>query len=253
MSGPKILILDIESSPHLSWHFGVWKVDIAPIQNVQPSRTISVAAKWHGQRKKSYVDERDGWDTMIRAIHAMMDRADVVVTYNGDNYDLPRLNRDFQLAGLQAPSPYTSIDLYKVVKKNFGTSFFSNKLGYLAGQLSLTGKLEHGGYFNLWLDMTGDDPERAAKAWRVFRRYNMQDLDPTEQMFDLLRDRIKTPAFGLFGDLLSGVVTCPGCGSDDFQSRGYRYTATRRYPRYCCNACGRWFSSTRSDGAVGVS
>ena len=60
-----------------------------------------------------------GKKKMLKEIHAMLDEADVVVTFNGDKFDLKILNQEFLMAGLGPASPYKSVDLYKVVKRKF--------------------------------------------------------------------------------------------------------------------------------------
>lgn len=252
--GPRILTFDLETSPHLSYHFGTRNINISPIQNVEPSRVISWAAKWRDQKTISYLSEYETErELMVRGAFTLLDEADVLVGYNSDGFDIPHLQREFDLMGLGVPSPFVSVDLYKVVKKNFRQTFLSNKLGYVTSQLSLSGKLEYGGYFPLWLKMISDDPDVRRRAWNVFKRYNRRDVLTTEELFDLLRSRITSiPAAALYGDEIPDRMTCPQCGSEDFTKRGWRYTKSRRYQTYFCNACTRRFSDLRSDGSAGV-
>lgn len=46
-------------------------------------------------------------------------------------------------------------------------------------------------------------------------------------------------------NLLSGKENCPTCGSAHLQSRGFRLTRTRKFPRYQCQECGSWSSGSR--------
>jgi hypothetical protein len=251
--GPKILTLDIETSPNLSWHFDSYKVDIRPIQNVEPSRPICWSAKWADRAKVLFHSEvQDSHAAMLDHIAALMDEADVVVTYNGDRFDLPKLRWAFERWGVKKPSPFVSVDLYKVVKREFGNGPLSKSLAYITDQLQLTGKLEVGGYFPLWLAMSGPDPDAAKKAWAKFTRYSKRDTQTTDELRERLTPYITNlPALTLFSDD-EEALACPACKSDNYQRRGHAYTKTRRYPRFFCTDCGKWFRGVRSEKGAGV-
>jgi DNA polymerase elongation subunit (family B) len=244
MSGPRILTLDIETSPALCWSFQMWNANISPVQIVSPTRMISFAAKWrHENGVHFYSEFHNTSQAMVEKAHQLIDNADVLVTYNGDKFDIPHLGREFALLGLKPPSPYVSVDLYKVVKKN--QLWLSHKLGYITEQLKLTGKLEHQG-FQLWLDCMAND----TKAWNTMRRYNKQDVVTTEELLNLCLPHITNmPSPALFDDELP-LNACPVCGSTSFQRRGHARTKTRRYPRFHCQDCGKWYRGTRSELGV---
>ena len=247
MTGPRILTLDIETSPALCWSFQMWNTNISPGQIVQPTRVISFAAKWLGEKTVIFKSEfHHGDHHMVESAFALLDEADALVTYNGDKFDIPHLNREFQLWGMGVPSPYVSVDLYKVVKRN--QIYMSHKLGYITEQLDLSGKLSNSG-FQLWRDCMNDDP----KAWGQMRRYNKQDVVTTEELFTAVRPYITNlPSAALFSEDGLTALCCPVCGSEGVQRRGYARTKTRRYPRYQCQECGKWFRGTRSDLGVGA-
>ena len=247
MTGPKILTLDIETSPAKVWTFSMFNTNIGPHQIIEPTRMISFAAKYLDERQVRFYSEfHDGDHAMIEEAYALLDDADVVVTYNGDHFDIPHLNREFQLWGMAPPSPFVSVDLYKVAKKH--QRWLSHKLAYITQELDLSGKLDHEG-FELWVKCMAGDP----KAWNIMRRYNKQDVVTTEELYLALLPYITNlPSPALFsarGD--EGVPTCPNCGSVSVQRRGHAYTKTRRYPRFRCNECGKWFRGVRSE--LGVS
>lgn len=249
--GPKILTLDIETSPHLCYSFETWNTNIRPDQIIKPSRMTCWSAKWlHGDRVLFASEFHDGPEAMVVKMRDLLDAADIVVTYNGDKFDILRLNREFRLLGLVDPSPYISVDLYKVIKKR--ERWASHKLAYLTEQLELSGKMDNDGW-ELWLAIEGVYGEEAKrKAWIQMRRYSKRDSLTTEELFVEYRPNITTiPHVALFDDEF--VVTdehCPTCNSSNTIRRGWRYTKTRRYPRRYCNDCGRWFSTTRSESGV---
>jgi DNA polymerase elongation subunit (family B) len=231
----KILSLDIETSPVVAHAWGLFKQNIAINQIIERPRTICFGAKFMDERKVHWFSEHDhGVDAMTRAAHALLDEADIVMHYNGDRFDLPRLNTEFVLSGLTPPAPYKSIDLLKVVRRNF--NFPSNKLAYIAQQLGLSGKIKHEGH-ELWIKCLAGDP----KAWAQMRRYNVQDVKLLEELYEILRPWISGhPNLGLFTD----EVVCPNCASEDLQRRGFAYTQLGKYQRLRCKACGTWTRGT---------
>lgn len=261
----KILTLDIETSPHLCWSFQTWNTNILPIQVIEPTRMLCVAAKWEHKKKVHFFSEYEafnpelgeGWELefhhryMVERIHELMDEADVVVTYNGDKFDLPHLNREFHLAGLTPPSPYVSVDLYKVIKRN--EIWMSHKLAYITERLELSGKLENSGW-QLWKDVQSSDPVVRHKAWLEMRRYNKRDTVTTEELkAECLPLITNLPHPALFLDEgIPSVLLCTNCESPNVQRRGYAKTKTRKYPRYQCQDCGKWSRDTRSEGGVGT-
>jgi hypothetical protein len=85
----------------------------------------------------------------------------------------------------------------------------------------------------------------SAKAWAKFKRYNVQDVRITEQLFVLLSPWIKGPHRGLWtGDL----ATCHACGSTKLTHDGFVYSRTAVHPKVFCE-CGAWSRVLRSGEA----
>lgn len=261
MNDPKILTLDIETSPHLGYFFSTKPQFISPSQIITPTRVISFAAKWHHRTVVKFWSEYEGFNRwggatqegchlgMVKAAYDLLDEADVVVTYNGDNFDLRHLRREFRKYDLGQPSPFASVDLWKVVKKD--EEWASHKLSYITEQYHLTGKMENSG-FSLWRGVLSDDPELRRRSWLEMRRYNKQDVRTTEELFDAAADLIQNiPHADLYSDEPAEEQTCKTCRGS-LQRRGHAYTKTRRYARYYCNACRKWSRGTRSDRSVGT-
>lgn len=236
----KTLYLDIETTPNVADVWGLWQQNVALSQLRASTRLLCFGAKWAGERTKFWSEFKDGPGEMVIAAHLLLDEADVIVHYNGKNFDVKHLNREFITAGLRPPSPFQQIDLLAVVKKNF--SFPSNKLAYVSQALGLQGKVRHSGH-ELWVKcMAGD-----AKAWKDMERYCKRDVDLLPELHDVLRPWISNhPNHSLY----SGEPgTCPNCGSDDLRREGHAYTSLGKYPRFQCRACGRWSQGThREDG-----
>ena len=167
---------------------------------------------------------------MIEAAWVMLDECDILVTYNGPAFDVKHLQREFILAGFTPPSPFKNVDLLKVAKSQF--KFPSNKLDYVAQALGVGKKVKHAGH-ELWTAcLSGDE-----KAWDQMRKYNVQDVRLTEQVYDRLGSWIKThPNFGVW----VGDDVCPRCSSTKLSDHGMHVVGLLSYQRLCCDDCGMW-------------
>lgn len=239
-NGPRILSIDIETSPVVAHAWALFKQNIAVNQIIEPPRTICFAAKFYDARKVHYYSEYEhGHDAMVKAAHDLLDEADVVMHYNGDRFDLPRLNLEFLLAGHTPPAPYKSIDLLKVVRSNF--QFPSNKLAHVSERLGLAGKVKHEGH-DLWIKCLAGDP----KAWAKMKKYNVQDVRLLEEIYDKVLPWISShPHHALYSGAAEDV--CPNCGSVRLERRGYALTSLGRFQRYRCKGCGTWSRSNRRE------
>jgi DNA polymerase elongation subunit (family B) len=227
----KILMLDIETAPNKVYVWGLWNQNIGINQIVEPGYTLCFAAKWLGGKDIIYRSiHEDGPEEMIQAAWDLLDEADIVVHYNGTSFDVPTLNREFVMAGLDPPTGYHEVDLLKVVRKRF--RFVSNKLTYITEQLGLGEKVEHKG-MPLWTGcMNGDDA-----SWRHMKKYNQKDIKLLESLYKQVLPWIKNhPNIGLWINEQEPV--CRNCGSDHVQKRGLQYTSTMVYQRYRCMDCG---------------
>lgn len=234
MSKMKILTLDIETSPHAGYFWGLWQQNIGLNMLGEPTRMLSWAAKWYGDKEVLYANEfSHGTEDMVKAVYELVNEADVIVGYNSINFDMKHLNREFIEQGLLPPTPYQNIDLFFVVKKNF--KFPSNKLDYVAGVLLNRHKLSHAG-FQLWLDcMAGK-----ASAWKKMMDYNIEDVLITEELYDHLKGWITNhPNHALYVEDQDNLV-CRNCGSTHIHSKGGEFTSTGvfAYQRYKCVDCG---------------
>lgn len=239
----KILSLDIETSPAVVYAWGLWDQNIGLNQIVNPTRILCVAAKFLDEKKIHFFSEwDDGHIGMLQGIHDLMSQADVIMTWNGDNFDIPHLHREFLEAGMPPPAPSKNLDLMKVVKKEF--KFMSNKLENIADRLSLEGKIATSG-FSLWTGVLAGDP----KAQKEMERYNKRDVTLLEDIHDIIHAWIRLyPSVSLYEDLDENA--CPKCGSDKRTRRGYSYTQVSRFVKFQCKDCNSYYKTTTSDKRV---
>lgn len=243
----KILLLDIETAPHMAAVWGLWGENIPLDRLLTPGYTLCWAAKWLGDSEIHFDSILSGPKTMARRIHKLMSKADVIVHYNGNKFDIPTLNREFLLMGLTPPAPSQQVDLLQTARRRFRLA--SNKLDFVAKQLGFSGKEKHKG-FQLWLDCMAKDPE----AFAQMASYNKQDVIVLEQVYRRLLPWIKGhPSHAVYAD----AKCCPNCGSTSAQARGWSMTKAFRFRRFQCLNCGTWYRSSKSekrhsDRVVGV-
>ena len=230
----KILILDIETKPSVAYVWRAWDENINPEQVIDRGGLLCFAAKWIGEKDIIFYSEwGSGRKVMIDAIHALLEEADAVVTFNGDKFDLPKLMGEFLLEGLPPPAPVTSIDVIKSIKK---LGLLMNRLAYVGPLLGVGGKMKHEG-FGLWSSvLTGDE-----KARERMKKYNIKDIIILEKLYKRIKPYIKNhPHLG------TTKHECGACGSNKTQSRGYRRTKFFRIQRIQCMNCGSWSEGTRT-------
>lgn len=236
--GPKVLFLDIETSPMLAYVWSLWGDQNIGINQIQKDWFIlSWAAKWLGESKVMYMDQRQALNPeddgkILKHMWKLLDEADIIVTQNGKKFDAKKLNARFILNGYKPPSSYKHIDTYVIAKKHFG--FSSNKLEYLSKNLGLKHKKlterKFSG-FELWKECLSGN----LKAWKEMEKYNKLDVLALEELYNKLLPWDKGINYNLYSDSLEPVCTC---GSKSFKKNGYSYTASGKHQRYYCKVCG---------------
>lgn len=232
-----ILILDIETAPHLVYVWKFFKENVGAKQVLENGYMLSWAAKWLGDKTIYYEDlsnqhEKD----MLLPLHALLDRADIVVAHNGDGFDLPHIQGRFLMHGMKPPAPYKQVDTVKIARKEF--NFPSNSLEYLSKVLDLA--IKKGGHkkfpgFELWLGVLRNDPE----AWAEMKEYNIDDIKVLELLYlKMLPYARFHPNVGVFG--VNDAPVCPKCGGHHIHYRGYSHTNVGRFRRFQCNDCFAW-------------
>lgn len=228
----KILLLDIETAPNVAYVWGLWQQNIAINQIANSGYVMCWAAKWYGEEGIAFSSIKSGSErTMLNRAHKLLNEADVVVHYNGANFDIPTLNKEFLIKKMKPPAPYKQVDLLRVVRDAF--RFPSNKLDYVSQTLGLGEKVRHTGH-ELWVRCMA----REAEAWKEMEGYNRYDVVLLERLYDRLKPWIRShPNHGTYEDR----SVCPNCASERVHRRGLQRTTTMHYPRFQCQDCGTWF------------
>lgn len=239
MKKPKarVLYLDIENSPNLSYTWGKYEQDV--IEFEKEWYVMSFAYKWNEEKTKvrcladyaTYGLDTEDDGELVREVWELLDQADIVIGHNIDRFDLRKLNTRFLYHNLGLPSSYKTVDTLKIARKMFMLN--SNKLDHLAKYLGVGAKVDTGG-FGLWLQcMKGD-----LKAWAMMKKYNAHDVDLTEIVYrELLPYITNHPNLNIFNET---THSCPSCGSNHLQERGYSVTRVGKRKRLHCQSCGSW-------------
>lgn len=228
----KILFLDLETSPHTVFTWGLWNINVAINQVISTSRVMCFSAQWLGDKGKPmfFSEWGNGHKNMIRQLHKLLCEADAVCGYNINKFDIPVANKEFLIYDLGVPDPYHNIDLYQVVKKNF--RFASNKLDHVCQELDLGKKVSHEG-FTLWVKCMEGDTE----AQQKMQEYNTMDVELLPVLYKRLLPYIKQhPNHALYTDTDRPI--CTNCGSEHVIKKGYEKLQVGIYPRYKCKECG---------------
>lgn len=239
MSKPKILVFDVETAPIISYTWGLFDQNVGLNQIKSDWHLLSFAAKWLGdaENKIVYKDQRHAKNIeddkeLLKGIWKLLDEADVVITQNGNSFDIKKLNARFILNGLKPPTSYRRIDTKLLAKKHF--AFTSNKLEYMTDKLCVKyKKLKHGKFhgFELWKECLKGN----VSAWKEMEKYNKYDVLSLEELYGKLIPWDNAVNFNVYSDSETTVCTC---GASAFLSKGYYYTSTGKFSRHICKECG---------------
>lgn len=238
---PNVLIIDIEVAPMIVWCWDLWNPKLSPDSVMKEKEILCFAAKWLGKDEIIFRSKDKSLTQMIDELHYLLNKADIVIHYNGVKFDIPHINTLFLTHGLNSPSSFKQIDLLKVVRKQF--KFSSNSLNFVCRELGLAVKKNHGGS-DTWLKCMDGDPE----AWKTMQKYNENDVVITEELYKYLLPWIPDhPNVGLF-NASAKVESCPTCGhAEALIQSGYYFTSVSRYPKYVCGFCGSWSRENSKD------
>lgn len=238
---PKILILDIETSPIEGYSWTYWPNFIDPMKQVIKNSKgkpkdwaiLTWAAKWmfsdkiHSAKVKweEAIEHEDA--SVMRKLWNLYEKADVIVAHNGDKFDVRRCNWRFKVNGYGPPSPFQVIDTLKVAKKAFGSP--SYKQDYLNRELNLKRKLETD--FELWERCVHGEK----KALNEMLAYNKGDIQGLEDLYMEIRPWVRVPGVNLsmYGE--NERMECHACLCPDLKLLTKPYTTPAgQYDAYRC-------------------
>lgn len=226
MDNAKILLLDIETSPLVVYTWEVYEANA--IKKIKNSEILSVAYQWLGQPTQVIAQDKHTEKQILKKLHALLSRADIVIAHNGDAFDVKKINSRFIMYDMPPPSPYRTIDTKKVAKNVF--AFDSNSLNNIGIDLGEGEKIKHRG-FDMWEGcMCGKKHD-----WEDMKKYNKRDVDLLVSVYMRMRPWITNhPRVSEHGH-------CPSCGSANVRRKGIRRLAVRSVQKLKCLDCNHWF------------
>lgn len=248
---PKILVLDIETSPMKAYVWKRWKENISLDQTISEWFCLSWSASWLDSdymmsnvlTKEEVLKEDDS--RIIESLRNLLDEAEIVIAHNGKHFDLPKINSRCIVNNIDPPSSYIIIDTLKEAQKTFG--FSSNKLDALATYFGIPNKLETD--FNLWKAcMEGD-----VDSLKRMEEYNRQDVYILKDVYLKMRPWIKNHPN--IGNIINESNVCPVCGCSHLNliKDKYYYTSVNRYQLYRCDNCHTVLRSRKAIAESNVS
>lgn len=237
MSKPRILVIDIETSPLITYTWGLFDQNIGLNQVVEDWHLLSFAAKFLDEKKVHYMDQRNAKKIsddkpLLQAIWKLLDEADIVIGQNSKSFDIKKIFARFIMHGMKPPSSFKQVDTMRISKKYFAMT--SNKLEYLSSKLCTKyKKLTHKKFsgFELWKECLKGNKA----AWEEMKKYNVYDTLATEELYLKLQPYDNSINLNLYTDTESTICSC---GSSKFNRNGFAYTSSGRFQRYSCSSCG---------------
>jgi DNA polymerase elongation subunit (family B) len=251
-SGAKILTFDIETQRSIVEVYGLFKNDYIPIQRVKvPARILCYSARWYDGSGDFFgsawddpewfgdIDEyaQSQYVEMLLQLWNLLEEADVVVTWNGDRFDLQWVEAECARVGLGRPAPYKSVDLMKIQKRHFKAGIMSQKLDWSARYWLGDSKVAHGSS-DLWDDIRYGDTIVRAQACETMEEYCRHDTKLTEDLIWTYLPWTKMNLALHRPDLDSEILYCTHCGGHPIHPIDKKYTTTAfAYQQYRCSKC----------------
>lgn len=240
---PKILIFDIETAPMSAFVWKRYKENISLEQTISESFMLCWSAKWLYEEKVlgdclTPIEAREENDhRIVNSLYKLVDEADILVAYNGKNFDIPYMNQRFLVWGFPPYTPSHIVDPYETAKSVF--RFSSNKMDNIATQLGLQNKIKTD--FSLWKNcMIGD-----AQALKDMLTYNKQDVVVLEEIYCRILPWIKNHPN--VANYLDDKHACIKCGSSNIEKLDrYFYTPSGKYELFRCKSCGAIFRGKKN-------
>jgi DNA-directed RNA polymerase subunit RPC12/RpoP len=244
--GLKIATIDIETTPIVSYTWGLFDQNVGVNQIAEEWTILSYAAKWLGEWKVEYADTggrgagkvRDDSELLEKLWH-VLDKADIIIAQNGNSFDIKKINARLLMAGYGPYSPVRTIDT-KIAAKQIA-KFTSNRLEWLSEHLTDLPKSKHKNFpgFELWTEVMKDNP----RAWKEMKMYNIKDSVATEKLYLKLRPWMKShPNMSVYS---TDGTQCAKCGSRKLKQDGTVTSQTSKFALYKCGECGGFNRSKR--------
>lgn len=239
----KVLLWDIERFPGV--YYG-WSRFDPPFNQKEVSTMSLICYKWLGEdevhtiafNKKQHAANPRNEKILIKKMLKVMNKADVLVGYNGDKFDWKKFNSGVIKYGLKPAKKPKLVDPLKMIKRE--ASFDSHRLGDMCAELGVHMKAEtEKGLFIKSM--------HSWKSYEALADYCRHDVLALEDLFKKILP-YSTPIINAAG-LNNMLKACASCGSEDLTKFGtYILNNGSETQRYRCKGCG---STKTRDSANG--
>lgn len=243
----RILILDVERLPGITeqswWDRGDLKNRYVHHETVtREPRTTIACAKFYDEPDVIRLAEWDkgGRKAFLKAVHALVASADIIVGHNLDRADVPWLKGDFYLPRIGHPHrpnlpplpPFKTVDTLKVLRTQFGSGAPFKGLDAFCQIVGIPSKTDR---------YDRDAMERAVAGSVEDRQrlvdYCAGDVVATQWLYDWERPHIKNhPA--LFVDGEHALRVCNRCGHETADTTRRYVANVLTYSMRKCTNCG---------------
>lgn len=236
----KILLLDIETLPG-EWY--AWSADtnyLAPIMQIKDWSISCWAAKWlfEPEVMGEVVTAKEAHNRedarILEPVWKLMNSADIIVTQNGIDFDIKKLNSRFIENGFLPPARFLNVDTLKTAKSVFGFTY--NRLDELGQKFGIGKKLDM--TFQDWKNCLTND-KKADEALQYKLQYCKNDVAPLleDVYLNMLPWIPNHPNMNIY--TFADQDVCPKCESTNISWGGKSYaTPQGLWDSFRCNSCG---------------
>ena len=239
-SGPRILVLDVETAAASALSFGRFKVNLSQ-DNILKEGGWILCASWHwlGSTEiqaiwltpEEVLDMDDS--RIVDQLFQLYSKADAIVAHNGCSFDQKVIQTRTIANGLPPLPAVKVLDTLLLARRYLRLP--SNKLDSIGEYFNLGRKINHSG-ISMWKDVQSGNVE----AMKDMVEYCVQDVDL------LLNVYLKLRPLGIAGNGINAAlyyeddhIRCSICGSNNLTGTSREvYTTVNKFNEYRCNECG---------------
>jgi len=210
MKTPKVLFYDIETSPLKVWTFRIGsKISVPYSSIVEGSKMDIICAAWKWGHESTIHSETWGYkkqnsSTLVKKLSDEIEKADIIIGHNADNFDWKHLNTQRLMHGLSGIDwSKASEDTLKQIRRHFYLP--SYKLDYIASMLGIGEKSPMS--LSDWIDIVEKKDERKLDK---MVKYCKRDVLLLQKVYNKIKPYVRPKREYLSKDV---DVKCVLCGS----------------------------------------
>ena len=189
---PKVLIIDIETRSLTVKTFGIRDQNIGLDQVIDDGGILCWSAKWLGSDKVFFEETRGDKSkekVILKKLKKLINEADILLGQNSKKFDVPIIMGLFLYYDMiDDVREFEQIDTLRMSNSKY--KFVSHKLQYMSNKLCEIKKQTHAKFpgMSLWIEYEAKNP----LAFIEMKKYNMADVEATEELFLKLSKGCKT-------------------------------------------------------------